>query len=152
MFIFSHYSEDIPYSPPRIARDELVPWQDSFSVGNPLIDSEHQEIVRLLNLLYEDWRLGASRFDILSLHDELVANFDLHFANEEEMLVRYRCPRLGEHVAEHLKLAVELHAIGQSLFSCDQDEGEAHLVAFLRKMLIEHVRTFDSDLKDCVPQ
>jgi len=152
MFIFSRPSEDMPYSPPRVARIEMVAWDESFSIGNPLIDAEHQEILRLLNLLYEDWHLGASRFDILALHDELVANFDLHFANEEEMLVRYRCPRLADHVAEHLKLAVELHDMGQSLFSCEQDEGEAQLTAFLRKMLIGHVRTFDAVLKDCVPE
>lgn len=151
MFVFSHYSDNIPYSPPRVAGIELVPWDDAYSVDNPLIDSEHREIVRLLNLLYEDWRSGASRFDILALHDELMANFELHFANEEEMLVRYGCPRLGEHVVEHIKLTAELRDIGQSLFSCDQDEGEAHLRAFLRMMLDEHVRTFDRDLMTVQP-
>jgi len=139
----------LPEAPvaPRIARRELVPWDESFSVGNPLIDSEHMEILRLLNLLYQDWQDGVCRFDIPALHDELVANFDLHFANEEEMLTRFGCPRLAEHKAEHIRLSRELEEIGLSLWSFEQAEGAERLAAFTRKMLIAHVRDYDMDLK-----
>ena len=147
MLHFIRQQVDPPFPPPDLVAGQLVAWDESFALGHPLIDAEHREILRLLNLLFRGWRDGDSRIDLSALHDELLANFDLHFANEEELLVRYHCPRQVAHFAQHRRLAAELRDIGQCLFSGESPEIEARLAGFIRDMLIEHVLGFDCDLK-----
>lgn len=131
------------------AGDELLHWDESLSVGNGLIDNEHREIIRLLNLLYADWRAGAHHLGLARMLALLDRTLDMHFANEEDVMARHRCPTLAEHQAAHRALLSELAIIHQTFRQgSGGDDIEARLTCFVRKVVVDHVLTWDIDAKD----
>jgi hemerythrin-like metal-binding protein len=133
--------------PPPPPLGDLIHWDESFSVGNGLIDNEHREIVTILNALYDDWRSGAHHLDVTRILRRLDATARVHFSNEEEVLARHRCPTLAEHQAEHTALLAELAAIAANLPTLERDEAEKGLTRFVRRMVLDHILSTDMDAK-----
>lgn len=126
---------------PVPASDGLISWDNSFSVGNGLIDGEHKAILRVLNLLYDDWIGGRHAVDQASLVDELDRMLVTHFANEEAVLQAHHCPSLAEHRQEHHALLAEFAALA------DGPADEAALARFLKRVVVDHVLGHDLALK-----
>lgn len=134
---------------PSSASGDLLHWDGSLSVGNGLIDSEHREIIRLLNLLYADWRAGAHHLSMSRTLAILDRTLDMHFANEEDVMARHHYPTLAEHQAAHRALLSELAVIHQTFRQGGGgDDIEARLTCFVRKVVVDHVLTCDMDAKD----
>lgn len=78
-------------------------WSERFVTGQPQVDDEHQELVRLINrvgtLSAGESGAGGQIADIL---EALVDYAAVHFAHEEELMERIGCdPR---HVDLHKKI------------------------------------------------
>lgn len=84
-----------PVAVPRIA------WGPKFSVGNDLLDKQHQVLVVQINRL-ADWIDGpGSRSTYHDILNELAMYAQVHFKSEELMLERSRYPDLHAQVEEH---------------------------------------------------
>jgi hemerythrin len=129
-------------------RDDVLHWDESFSVGNALIDGEHQEIIDILNRLWRDWSHDAHRLNVGQELETLRLTIEAHFANEEEVLARHRCPRLAEHQREHQRLQDELDAIAASYGRTDSRLLEGRMVRFMRDLIVGHVLGWDIDMKE----
>ena len=75
-------------------------WRDEFLVGNPLIDSQHQELLEHINDLAAKVSTGnfAGIDDIMQFIGRYV---QMHFETEEVIMQRLRYPHIAAHVQEH---------------------------------------------------
>ncbi len=122
---------------------DLIHWTQDISVGNALIDAEHREIIRLLNMLYQDWASGAHNLDIHKMLGLMTQVLTRHVANEEQLMARHHCPTLAQHRDAHLALLTELNGIGENGRDWDTVRQEQALLRFARDVVMDHIITWD---------
>jgi hemerythrin len=83
--------------------DEIVEWDDRYSVAIPLIDEQHKELIRLTNELYKGCLAGeeAARTNFMTAIKGTVDYVKYHFGVEEKLLQSVNYPELAEHKREH---------------------------------------------------
>lgn len=120
----------------------LVTWSDSYSTGIPQIDQQHQELVRLLNELYESILARQGSRACRAVVDRLFAYTQDHFRVEENMMRRLGYPRLEVHKAKHQSLLK--HVVG---LLAKLDAGNTaisfELLHFLKLWLTKHITESD---------
>jgi hemerythrin len=81
----------------------LVEWDERYSVGIPLVDEQHKELVTMTNTLYEACLAGdeAARAYFLQAIHGTVDYVKYHFAAEERILENVKYPGIIEHKKAH---------------------------------------------------
>lgn len=131
------------------ARDwTLLEWSDAYSVGNPLLDSQHKRILamcRTVQILIDD----ASDEGLESFHEllhQMREYAGVHFETEEALLRQCAYPQLNEQRAEHLKYLEDLSDI---LFDAVMGNIDKPLVKrFLTGWWLTHILGSDMAYKD----
>jgi len=140
--LFHHHT-----APPLLV-GELIHWDETLSVDNPVIDSEHRAIVESLNRVYADWMAANHRLDLEEELGKLAALVETHFANEEDLMTRHHCPTLPDHARDHRDMLAEMHAITINVHAIPQAKLEAQLLRFIRRLVMGHVLSWDMDARD----
>ena len=81
---------------------ELVQWSEKFSVGVKELDEQHQQLIKLLNLLISTQGTANTRSETIS--DTLMAMTryaQAHFQAEESLMEAYDYPGLKEQKIQH---------------------------------------------------
>jgi hemerythrin-like metal-binding protein len=81
---------------------ELVQWSEKFSVGVKELDEQHQQLIKLLNLLISTQGTANTRSETIS--DTLMAMTryaQAHFQAEESLMEAYDYPGLEEQKIQH---------------------------------------------------
>ena len=124
---------------------EIFPWSPHFSVGVEEIDSQHQELVRILNEICS-CVLSTKDYDetIDKLFYDLIAYTKFHFNSEEAFLRSCGVPDtlFVEHKANHDGLVAEAHALkdkydGDPNKDTNLEEMLTTLVLWLTKHILE---------------
>lgn len=80
---------------------EEIVWTDEFNIGIPEIDSQHRQIIDILNrLLREPDAQTTSETVSDTLHD-MTRYAQEHFSTEEEILAYSNFPDLAAHKEQH---------------------------------------------------
>ncbi|MCG6940718.1 MAG: hemerythrin domain-containing protein [Thiohalocapsa sp.] len=81
---------------------ESLVWRESYALGVELLDAQHREMVRLINLVLDP----AAGDEAGARLDALIAQLRRHFETEEVFLRAIDYPLTEEHAREHtLQLA-----------------------------------------------
>ena len=86
----------------------LIKLEDSLKLDIPEIDSQHETLIRLINLLHENMLQGADRTALDGLLSQLLEHTQIHFAYEEELMSQYNYPEYEAHKSEHNRLMQHL--------------------------------------------
>jgi hemerythrin-like metal-binding protein len=81
---------------------ELVQWSEKFSVGVKELDEQHQQLIKLLNILISTHGTANTRSEPIS--DTLLAMTryaQVHFKTEERLMEAYGYPGLEEQKMQH---------------------------------------------------
>jgi hemerythrin-like metal-binding protein len=81
-----------------------ITWKDYYSVGDDAIDSQHKQIIEMINCLYRAMQLKDDRQVLKSLLKELVQYAVRHFQYEEKVMLEHNYPDLANHKSLHDKL------------------------------------------------
>jgi hemerythrin-like metal-binding protein len=127
----------------------LFQWQDSYSVGVPFIDTDHQVLVSLLNQLHEAQEEGQGQEVIGSVLNVLIEYTVNHFRREERLMELGHYPDLAEHRLLHQKLCDEVLRL-QAAFESGQGDAVAELNVFLKNWLMGHILGIDTQYKPYV--
>lgn len=123
----------------------LTYWRDDFKTHHPQIDSEHQEILNILNCLYQDILLSVSNTIIRITLDELFGCLLNHSETEESLMRQYDYPDIRSHIDDHevilskifnLRLRVEFHEL----------QATTELVHDIANCINVHNRTYDLNM------
>lgn len=124
--------------------DVFVKWDERYSVGIPLMDSQHKELIRLTNDLYRSCLVGeeAARTNFLAAMKGTVDYVKRHFSTEEKLLLKVGYPELAEHKREHEAFVKHILDEAQSF-----TEGKKFVpnmfVRYLRDWILSHIAVAD---------
>jgi hemerythrin len=114
-------------------------WRDFYSVGDPLLDGQHQQMIGVINELYEAMEKKSAEEVIKPILDRLVKYTFNHFKHEEEAMAAVEYPDLIEHKALHDKIRQKTLDLQENA-----DFVTSHnLLAFLKEWWVGHIQTVD---------
>jgi hemerythrin len=86
----------------------IMNWDDSFRTGNHLVDTQHQELFRMVNDLHEAIVAGRGK-DVLNPTLEKLVNYTVqHFGAEEALMRSVAYPAFEVHRGKHLDLTEQV--------------------------------------------
>lgn len=121
----------------------LITWQDSYSVGVPLIDDDHRLLVSLINQLDDAIQGGQGRDVVGSVLNVLEEYTRGHFGREERLMEKAGYPDLVPHRREHHKLTDQVRAIVERYHAGPDETLDADVLAFLKTWLTGHILGVD---------
>ena len=125
----------------------LLSWSTQYSIGNDLIDTEHQELFRLINAFHDLWQEKRDPQTIAVLLNQLVAYAEMHFQHEETIMLDAEFPRLAEHQQVHESMVDNIFKLRQS-FEHHHDHLEMNTMKFVKSWLLEHIIQNDYLFRD----
>ena len=136
-----------PVDPGRLLA-ELIEWDGSLVSGIAEIDSQHQEIVRQLNHLFQTLNQGlASETAVLhAATGRLMDWIDQHFRYEQAWLEKTDDPNQKRHFTHHGKVLQDMRGLVEKLHSTDVRTAY-DILRELRRWLVNHI--LDEDLAAC---
>jgi hemerythrin len=126
-----------------------VVWKDAFSVGSAAIDAQHKGMFGLLNDLYNALQEGRSQKDISEIVEKARQYAKQHFASEEALWAKSRCPGLEEHKAVHQAYTRQVEEIWQSSGQPLEDTAYG-LFFFLKEWWLSHITGMDAQYASSV--
>lgn len=122
----------------------VIQWRDYYSVGNLELDGQHQEIIYMINWLYEVIWEGDDPAALRTLMRRLSEYTRSHFEHEEGKMREAGFPDYLEHKRIHDKLADDTSDL---LFGSLQEDGPnpRDVLAFLKQWWINHITGDDKE-------
>jgi len=121
----------------------LMHWDESFSVGIEKFDEEHQQLVAMLNELFEAVQAGRGREGLGEIMDRLIDYTKFHFANEEHYLLKHGYPDLEAHKEEHRILTRQVEEMLRKYRSGATAMLSMEVLHFLKSWLTNHIKGTD---------
>jgi hemerythrin len=127
--------------------DVIVTWQDSYSIGVPLVDEQHKQLIDLTNQLYDACRKGVefSKPAFLKAIRGAVDYVGYHFSTEERMMTRTAYPGYPEHKKQHEDF-VRTVLREVSGFTGGGEFSPESFVFFLRDWVLNHIAHTDTKM------
>jgi hemerythrin len=79
----------------------LLAWNDSFLIGIPEIDKQHEHMFDILNRVEAAMQAGGQKRDVIRTLSELASYTRYHFSAEENLMRASGFPGTAEHVRRH---------------------------------------------------
>jgi hemerythrin len=117
-------------------------WKQEYSVGNDLMDKQHQVLIEMINKMHEAMKVGKGGVEAGIIVNEMIDYSAMHFAAEEELMKKHQFTALKDHVKEH-KAFMEKAAGFQKEISSGSFTLSMELTTFLRDWLTNHILVND---------
>ena len=125
----------------------LLSWSTQYSIGNDVIDTEHEELFRLVNAFHDHWQEKRSQQSIAVLLNQLIAYAEMHFQHEETIMLDAEFPKLAEHQKIHEAMVETIFRLRQS-FEEHHNHLEMNTMRFIKAWLLEHIIQNDYLFRD----
>jgi len=123
--------------------EDLVVWNDTYSVGYAPIDDQHKALVVMINELLQSSKAGASAANssLMQVFEKTVEYAKTHFTGEEKMLTEVLYPELDTQKKQHHQFLFEVVNI-----VADVESGKTapiEMAVFLKTWLMNHIVVSD---------
>ena len=129
-----------------------IEWDDTYSVGNAVIDTQHHKFLALCHrcdeLIVTNGLIANDQLHILL--NEMSEYVKVHLNYEESLLRQYGYPKLAEHVAEHQQFSEQLTEIQLKATSGLEVKDEVRQM--LQKWWAHHVLDVDMQYRSYLIQ
>lgn len=131
--------------------DELIKWDPArMSTGEPSVDSQHQELIAMINRLHKACLAGTGKEELREMMGFLGDYVHRHFAHEEGLMEHKLCPSREKNKIAHEKFLEKF----QSLVTTFDTQGPTTSVLLeLRNLvggwLTNHICSIDTKLRGC---
>ena len=123
----------------------LIEWKDEYLTGIADVDHEHQELIALINELYEGMKVDGGNDIVMDFLGEIFAHVSAHFALEEKIMRTRNYDQYVAHKADHEKLLDDLRdimdAYEENAYFSDDEFAET-----VERWFSDHFRTQDARL------
>ncbi len=123
---------------------DTVSWRAEYSVNIAELDSQHQNLFRIIQNLHQSIAAGRGQEVTEGVLAQVVNYTMHHFSTEENLMQEHGFPGLAAHRLEHNTLTVEI-----SRFQEEHAEGKPgaaeRLLRFLLEWLEEHTLKTDKE-------
>ena len=121
-------------------------WEPEYSVNIKIIDEQHKKLIDTINILYEAMSEGKGRTVLTKIFDNLAEYTTVHFATEEDFMVRYSYPGYAEHKGEHDKCIAKVEEFKKK-FDRKEIGLPIEIANFLVDWLHKHLMGMDQKYK-----
>ena len=120
-------------------------WSERYVTGEQQVDTEHQELVRIINWIIGHRKSSTEREEMGNILSGLVSYAANHFTHETELMVKAGCdPRfIREHVEVHQDFAQKVTKLRDS--PANEDDIEK-LLRYLSGWLAHHILGMDQSM------
>ena len=124
-----------------------IEWKDDYSVGVPLLDQQHQNLIKLINRLSIEGESGGMVSYVFDQLDQYVKE---HFKCEEDLLKKAGYANFESHRDEHRAFEEWLRAVQQShnMGGISAPLIAQTVCAYLQGWLITHILKSDMAYRD----
>ena len=123
-----------------------IEWKESYSLGIPAVDFEHQELIALLNDLHAGLESGADTASVDEFLGEVYARISSHFALEERLMRDRGYDQYPEHKGDHEELLDQIREIMDEHEMGVFEQTSEDLASKLQAWFTVHFRTHDARL------
>ncbi len=116
----------------------FIVWKDEYSVGSAELDAQHQNLVRVINSLYNALRDGAGAPAVSAALTELEHYTVSHFQAEEQKLLECGFPDFSSHKTLHDRMRARTPGLRQELERNGDDLGRG-VLSFLKSWWLGHI-------------
>lgn len=124
-----------------------IHWEDSFKIGNPLIDAEHQMMVMLCKKLDYAIKANASKPELIRVVVEMKKFAEFHFVSEENLMIEIGYPGYDNHAKIHTALLRELDLVAAGINKHGQIDAQ-ELLDYIWRWLATHIEKEDLKIAD----
>lgn len=124
----------------------LIEWDENMSVGIPKIDSQHKQLVKMINDLNSAMREGKSKDVLGGVVAELMKYAQVHFQTEEEYFLKYSYKDREAHEREHFDFITRVFDFKKK-FDANEVGLSIEIMHFLSNWLVNHIRVTDMKFK-----
>jgi hemerythrin-like metal-binding protein len=124
-------------------------WDNSYSVNNEIIDSQHQRLLGLFDDTYKLLATPDTTYKTIELISELLVYSIFHFSEEERLMKEANFEGLDAHILEHASFIkqVNIFKTESILHSKNLDE---EVFLFLADWIVNHIKETDSMYIDAI--
>jgi hemerythrin len=125
--------------------NNIISWEEKYSVGIAKIDEQHQKLFNYLNDYYESIASGKSSETISLTLKNLIDYASYHFKDEEDWMSTIPGYDASEHVAEHkyfISKVVEL--LNKNISGHDI---KFDLFDFMKEWVLNHILVTDKKIE-----
>ena len=123
----------------------LLKWKPEYSVGIASVDTEHREMIELINDVYAKLGKSPDAKDVEDCLESIYTAISLHFALEERIMRESSYFEYEEHKDDHENLLDEIRDLMDE-FVADTQTGARVLEKGLSDWFGRHFATFDARL------
>jgi hemerythrin len=124
---------------------QLLQWKPSFTLGIASVDTEHRDMINMINSVYATLEDENSAAEVDRVLGEIHAQISAHFALEERLMRAAAYVDYAEHKNSHEELLEQIRDLMDS-FSADPAAGRTQLQDSLSNWFGVHFATFDARL------
>ncbi len=118
-------------------------WKDSLSIGVQAMDSQHQELIGLMNRLYKQSEERESKEHLIATLGALDRFTRKHFAEEEVFMASIGYTQLATHKIIHTQLLQTLGEHMALFIKSTSKQIPSGLFTFLKLWLTSHILGID---------
>ena len=121
-------------------------WKAEYSVGVQKLDDQHQQLVGLLNQLYEALEAGQGKEALGKILKSLMAYTKEHFLSEESLMKLYGYPGYLDHKAKHERMTVHVRTLAGQ-YAAGEISSPIQISNFLKDWLKKHILGTDMEYR-----
>ncbi len=119
---------------------------EKYVTGNEIIDTQHKELFRIANELFEACSVGKGRDTVVSTMSFLIEYVDKHFSDEERLQMVANYPDIDNHKVFHSNYKERLNMILIDLENNGVNIRTLNQVNLAVAALLTHIRNDDKKL------
>lgn len=121
-------------------------WNESFSVGDDLIDAQHQAFFRMVAKAGETADQGSAE-EVAGHLNFLAAYAVMHFRDEEKLMAACGFPGLDEHRAAHQQFVARVATLLKAHDSDPMAVTAQQLLPLISDWLVDHILGMDKQFQ-----
>jgi hemerythrin len=139
--VFEDYSTALEWVESSITQfSPRIEWKDSYNIGDPAIDEQHQELFKRANYVIAATSHEGQVISAMRLFQYLRT----HLSHEEDLMYRLQYPDFAAHTKMHQELISRLNKI--SLNIANENLVKADLEDFIARWFLNHMVAEDNKL------
>lgn len=124
-------------------------WRKEFSIGVKEMDNQHMELVNIINGIHKVLNEGQGMERLGDMLDRLLKYTDNHFAAEEKLMKKHRCPAYEEHRGKHAAMRKKVLSLIKD-FRGGKEAMTYSVLNFLQGWLTKHIMETDRKYADFI--
>ncbi len=122
----------------------LFEWDENYSVQNIEFDSQHKELIKLINELHNAMQEKKGKQVLEKILEGLIDYTNIHFSTEEMVMMLYGYPDYDKHTQVHNQFVKQVMEFYKD-FQAGKVFVDLRIINFLKNWILKHILDMDKE-------